>query len=69
MNDMTRPDAVDPPYLYPGYRSTALRAPKQPFVQLPAGTLDVPFATIGAAFVRKDDNDLTVHGKDGTPLG
>jgi len=69
MNDMTRPDAVDPPYLYTGYRSTALRAPKQPFVQLPAGTLDVPFATIGAAFVRKDDNDLTVHGKDGTPLG
>jgi protocatechuate 3,4-dioxygenase, beta subunit len=69
MNDMTRPDATDPPYLYPGYRSTALRAPKQPLLHLPAGTLDVPFATVGAAFVKEGDNDLTVHGKAGAPLG
>ena len=69
MNDMTRPDATDPPYLYPGYRSTMLRAPKQPLVQLPAGALDIPFATVGAAFVKQGDNDLTVHGKGGAPLG
>jgi protocatechuate 3,4-dioxygenase beta subunit len=69
MNDMTRPDAVDPPYLYPGYRSTALRAPKQPLVKLPAGALDIPFATVGKAFVKDGDNDLTVHGKAGAPLG
>lgn len=69
MNDMTRPDATDPPYAFAGYRSTGLRAPKQPLVQLPAGTLDVPFAAVGAAFVKEGDNDLTVHGKAGAPLG
>jgi protocatechuate 3,4-dioxygenase beta subunit len=69
MNDMTRPDATDPPYLYPGYRSTTLRSPKQPLLQLPAGALDVPFATVGAAFVKDGDNDLTVHGKTSAPLG
>ena len=26
MNDMTRPGAIDPPYLYPDYRSTTLRS-------------------------------------------
>ena len=69
MNDMTRPDAIDPPYAFEGYRSTALRAPKQPLVQLPAGTLDVPFAAVGAAFVKEGDNDLTVHGRGSAPLG
>jgi len=69
MNDMTRPGEVDPPYLYEGYRSTKLRAPSQPLVQVPAGTLDVPFARVGATFVKEGDNDLTVHGKAGTPLG
>jgi len=66
---MTRPGEVDPPYLYEGYRSTKLRAPSQPLVQVPAGTLDVPFARVGATFVKEGDNDLTVHGKAGTPLG
>ena len=68
MNDMTRPGDPDPPYLYPGYRSTALRAPKQPLVALPAGTLDIPFARVDPAFVKAGDNDLTVHGKS-APLG
>ena len=65
---MTRLDDTDPPYLYPGYRSTALRAPKQPLVPMPAGTLDIPFARVDAAFVKTGDNDLTVHGKS-APLG
>jgi protocatechuate 3,4-dioxygenase beta subunit len=68
MNDMTRPDAVDPPYLYPGYKSTLLRAPREPLLQIPAGTLDVPGPTVPAGFVRKGDNDLTIHGKS-APLG
>jgi protocatechuate 3,4-dioxygenase beta subunit len=68
VNDMTRPDDIDPPYLYPGYRSTTLRAPKQPLVALPAGTLDIPFARVDPSFVKAGDNDLTVHGKS-APLG
>ena len=68
MNDMTRPDAVDPPYLYPGYKSTLLRAPRETLLEIPAGTLDVPGPTVPAGFVRKGDNDLTIHGKS-APLG
>ena len=68
MNDMTRPDAIDPPYLYPGYRSTTLRSPREPLVALPAGALDVPGPTVPRGFVRSGDNDLTIHGKS-APLG
>src|SRR5512141_992842 len=68
MNDMTRPDAIDPPYAYAGYRSTGLRAPKQALVQLPAGILEVPGPLVPAGFVRSGDNDLTIHGKS-APLG
>ena len=32
----------EPPYLYPDYVSTRLRAPLQPLVQLPDGYLDLP---------------------------
>ena len=32
----------DPPYLYPDYVTTRLRAPLQPLVTLPAGFLDFP---------------------------
>src|SRR5258708_9593242 len=68
MNDMTRPGAVDPPYLYPGYRSTTLRSPLEPLVELAQGALDVPGPLVPKGFVRDKDNDLTVHGK-GAPLG
>ena len=68
MNDMTRPDAIDPPYLYPGYKSTTLRAPREPLVAIPAGTLDVAGPTVPQGFVKNGDNDLTTHGKS-APLG
>ena len=68
MNDPTRQDDTDPPLLYPAYRSTGLRAPKQPPVALPAGALDVPYARVDPAFVKDGDNDLTVHGRS-APLG
>jgi protocatechuate 3,4-dioxygenase beta subunit len=67
MNDMSRP-ALDPPYLYPEYGSTRLRAPKEPLLEVPAGSFDVPGASIPASFVRDKDNDLTVQGKS-APLG
>jgi protocatechuate 3,4-dioxygenase beta subunit len=68
MNDMTRPDAVDPPYTWPDYQSTRLRSPKEPLLQLPAGALDMPGPTVPQAFVRSADNDLTIHGKS-LPIG
>lgn len=68
MNDMTRPDAIDPPYLYPGYKSTLARAPREALVEVPAGTLDVPGPTVPKGFVKSGDNDLTIHGKS-APLG
>jgi protocatechuate 3,4-dioxygenase, beta subunit len=67
MNDMTRP-ALDPPYLYPGYGSTLLRAPREPLLEVPEATLDVPGPLIPPAFVQRGDNDLTIHGKS-APLG
>ena len=68
MNDMARPGAIDPPYLYPDYLSTRLRSPKEALVQLPAGAFDVPGPLVPKGFVRKGDNDLTIHGKR-APLG
>ncbi|HUI99196.1 MAG TPA: protocatechuate 3,4-dioxygenase subunit beta [Usitatibacter sp.] len=68
MNDMTRPDADDPPYLHPGYASTLARSPREPLLRIPAGTLDVPGPTVPQGFVRSGDNDLTIHGSS-APLG
>jgi protocatechuate 3,4-dioxygenase beta subunit len=66
MNDMSRP--LDPPYDYPPYGSTALRAPKERLLVLPAGALDVPGPGVPRGFVHKGDNDLTTRGKS-APLG
>jgi protocatechuate 3,4-dioxygenase beta subunit len=68
MNDRTQPDTLDPPYLYPGYGSTRLRAPREPLLQLPKGALDIPGPLVPAGFVRDGDNDLTNRGK-AAPLG
>jgi len=68
MNDLTRPGAIDPPYLYPDYGSTRLRAPREPLVALPEGALDTPGPLVPRGFVRSGDNDLTARGKS-PPLG
>ena len=59
---------LDPPYLYPEYRSTTLRSPKEPLVELPPGAFDMPGPLVPRGFVRDQDNDLTVQGKS-APLG
>ncbi len=68
MNALARPDAVDPPYLWEDYKSTHLRAPKEPLLEVPAGTFDVPGPLVPAGFIRDKDTDLTIHGKS-APLG
>ncbi len=68
MNDMTRPDADDPPYLHPAYKSTLARAPREALLPIAARVLDVPGPTVPKGFVRDGDNDLTIHGTS-APLG
>ena len=68
MNDMSGNALLDPPYLYPGYRSTLLRAPREALLALPQGALDVPGPLVPRGFVREKDHDLTAHGK-AAPLG
>ena len=63
------PDAdSDPPYLYPDYRSTRLRAPSQRLLPLPAALADLRAPVFGEETVGPLDHDLT-RGHEGEPLG
>ena len=59
---------IDPPYLYPEYRSTQLRAPKRPLLPLPEELHALRAPVLGEDAVIPEDNDLTAHGA-GEPLG
>jgi protocatechuate 3,4-dioxygenase beta subunit len=64
----TRLRPQDPPYDWPGYRSSVLRAPKRPLVLVPASLL-APFdPLLGARAVAAGDADLT-RQHAGEPLG
>ena len=58
----------DPPYLYPEYRSTELRAPKRPLAILPHTLSELSGPVFGAEDVGELDNDLT-RQHAGEPLG
>ncbi len=57
-----------PPYLYPAYKSTRLRAPDRPLVILPHTLSEVTGPAFGHGKVGPLDNDLT-RQHDGEPLG
>jgi protocatechuate 3,4-dioxygenase, beta subunit len=59
---------LDPPYLYPDYRSTELRAPQRPLVILPETLSDPTGPVFGHEHVGELDHDLT-RQHDGEPLG
>src|SRR2546429_9843877 len=62
-----REDSIEPPYLYPDYVGTRLRAPAKPLVRLPTGFHDFP-APLFPRPVADLDHDLTrQHG--GEPIG
>jgi protocatechuate 3,4-dioxygenase, beta subunit len=61
------PDA-HPPYLYPGYRSTVLRAPKRPLIVLPHTLSEITGPVYGHEDVGPLDHDLT-RQHPGEPLG
>ena len=62
------PPGTHPPLDYPGYRSTALRHPRQPPVPLPQGLTEVTGPLLGEGRVTGTDHDLTVQHA-GEPLG
>ncbi len=50
---------VDPPYLYPDYRSTLLRAPSRPLTVLPHSLTEMSGPVFGEGRVGEMDHDLT----------
>jgi protocatechuate 3,4-dioxygenase beta subunit len=60
--------SVHPPLDYPGYRSTAKRAPKQPLVVIPQTLTELTGPVYGHDAVRPGDHDLT-RQHAGEPLG
>jgi protocatechuate 3,4-dioxygenase beta subunit len=60
---------LEPPYLYPDYRSTVLRAPRRPLVRLPDEWFHrLPGPVFGRIPIRPGDADLTRQHR-GEPLG
>jgi protocatechuate 3,4-dioxygenase beta subunit len=57
-----------PPYLYPGYKSTRLRAPEKPLVISPHTLSEMTGPVYGHARIGELDNDLT-RRHEGEPLG
>jgi protocatechuate 3,4-dioxygenase, beta subunit len=57
-----------PPYLYPPYQSTRLRAPKRPLRILPRTLSETTGPVYGREGVGEFDHDLT-RGHEGEPLG
>ena len=60
--------AAHPPYLYPDYVSTRLRAPKKPLIILPKTLSDTTGPAYGRGPVAHGDDDLT-RQHEGEPLG
>jgi protocatechuate 3,4-dioxygenase beta subunit len=60
--------AVDPPYLYPDYAGTRLRAPKDPLVILPHTPTELTAPVFGESAVSETDSDLT-RQHAGEPIG
>jgi len=63
-----REDGSQPPYLYPDYAATRLRAPERPLIILPSTLSDTSGPAYGRGPVGELDNDLT-RRHEGEPLG
>jgi protocatechuate 3,4-dioxygenase beta subunit len=68
MTASRHPDDVDPPYLYPDYLATRLRAPRRPLVPLPRGLTELSRPVFGDGAVRPEDADLTAQ-HEAEPVG
>ena len=63
-----RPSGLHPPLDFEGYRSTALRHPKQPLVLLPHRLTEVTGPLLGEELIIPTDSDLTMQ-YEGEPQG
>jgi protocatechuate 3,4-dioxygenase beta subunit len=64
-----RPEpGTQPEYLYPAYRSTTLRAPRQPLILLPHTLSEVTGPVFGESALQPQDSDLTGQ-HEGEPIG
>ena len=68
MNGSKVDDSGGPPYLYPDYASTRLRAPKEPLIPIPKHLSDTAAPAYGHSRVGEGDNNLT-RQHTGEPLG
>jgi protocatechuate 3,4-dioxygenase beta subunit len=59
---------IDPPYLYPDYVGTRLRAPKEPLVILPHTLTELTAPVFGESVLLETDGDLT-RQHDEEPIG
>jgi protocatechuate 3,4-dioxygenase, beta subunit len=62
------PEGVHPPLLFPDYKSTVPRSPRQPLVLLPHNLTEVTGPLLGSERVRPEDADLT-RQHDDEPIG
>lgn len=62
------PIDVDPPYDYAAYKSTLLRAPRQPLIRVAPHPLEVAGPAFARSSVKDAEADLTTWGKS-APLG
>jgi len=62
--------SIHPPFLYPDYKSSVLRAPTKPLVPLKHTLSELTGPVYGHDAIKKYDNDLTKNAvKNGEPLG
>jgi protocatechuate 3,4-dioxygenase beta subunit len=62
--------SVQPPYLYPGYKSTVKRAPRKPLIPMEHTLSELTGPVYGHDDIDPLDNDLTKNAaKNGEPLG
>lgn len=68
---MSSVEGVDPPYFFPGYGSSTLRAPLRPLLRIPAGPTELhgPDGALLLAAREGLGADLTRQHPDGEPLG
>ncbi len=58
-----------PPRPYPPYKSTVKRSPSKPLIIMPHTLSELTGPVYGHETVQPGDDDLTIHGKTGEPLG
>jgi protocatechuate 3,4-dioxygenase beta subunit len=62
--------SIQPPYLYPGYKSTVKRAPRKPLIPMAHTLSELTGPVYGHDDIDPLDNDLTKNAvKNGEPLG